>query len=97
MKLSTFQNRTKDVQKNSNGYRYAIELLTSGNRVYTCHTSGSGRFTSNIDRTGETINVLRFAGLTENVDFVSGNDAPRGGQTGNYLELTAKGRRKMVK
>ncbi len=97
MKTTTFEKRTKGNSKNSNGYGYAKELLTTKERVYTCHTSGSGRFTTNIDRTENTIEILKDAGLKFAVDFITGNDSPRGGKTGNYVELTSKGKTKSIK
>lgn len=97
MKLSTFENRTNGITKNSNGYKLAKDLLTNGNIVYTCHTSGSGRFTTNIDRTNDTVYTLTCAGLKKDIDFVIGNDSPRGGKTGNFVELTSKGKRKVIK
>ena len=97
MKLTTFENRTKEISKNSNGYIYAKELLIKKTRVYTCHTSGSGRFTTNIDRTNDAIFTLAKAGLKKGIDFLTGNDSPRGGKTGNYIELTSKGKTKAIK
>ena len=97
MKILTFENRTKGNAKYSNGYIYAKELLISKKRVYTCHTSGQGRFTTNIDRTEATIKILQDAGLKISDDFFTGNDSPRGGKTGNFVELTAKGKRKAIK
>ena len=96
MKLKTFENRLKGLSKGSNAYNYTKKLLTNGGRVYTCHTSGSGRFTTNIDRTDDTVMYLRKLGLKRDIDFIVGNDSPRGGKTGNYIELTAKGKRKMI-
>ena len=96
MKLTTFENRTKGNSKSSNGYGYAKELLTTKTRVYTCHTSGRGRFTTNIDRTDDAIKILEDAGLKLNTDFIAGNDSPRGGKTGNFVELTSKGKRKAI-
>ena len=97
MKRTTFENRTKKESRNSNGYHYALELLTTKGSVYTCHTSGRGRFTTNIDRTDDTIRILEAAGLKLNVDFICSNDSPRGGKTGNYVKLTSKGKRKAIK
>ena len=97
MKLDTFNNRTKAISKGSNAYNYSLALLTGAKVVYTCHTSGSGRFTTNIDRTKETIDVLQRAGLRLGIDFVQDNDSPRGGRTGNFIKLTSKGKRKMIK
>ena len=94
MKKSTFEKRTANESKTSNGYKYSIELLSGKDRVYTCHTSGSGRFITNIDRTDDTIRILTIAGLREGIDFVAGNSSPRGGKTGNYIELTSKGKNK---
>jgi len=97
MKLITFEKRTKENSKSSNGYGYAKELLITKKRVYTCHTSGSGRFTTNIDRTDDTIKILQNAGLKLKVDFITGNDSPRGGKPGNFVELTSKGKTKAIK
>lgn len=97
MKLSTFKKRTANIAKASNGYKNALMLMTTGDRVYTCHTSGSGRFTTNIDRTEETIEALVVAGLTKDTDFIHDNNSPRGGKAGNYVELTKVGKRKLIK
>lgn len=68
--------------KTSNGYKNAKKAFENPNiKVYTCHTSGSGRFTSNIDSTADTIAILKG----ENVEFEIGNDSPRGGKTGNFV------------
>ena len=84
------------INRSSNSYTYITTLLMTGNRVYTCHTSGKGRFCTNIDRTGAVVYDLISIGLKENRDFVTGNDSPRGGKTGNYVELTTIGKRKMI-
>lgn len=97
MKATTFENRTKGINKNSNGYKNAYSLLCSGQKQYTCHTSGRGRFTTNIDSTDDATRTLIAAGLKENKDFVIENDSPRGGKTGNYIKLTSVGKRKMFK
>ena len=98
MKIETFEKRTSEITKTSNGYIYAKALLQNpALRIYTCHTTGYRRFKRNLDYTGQTIAVLKKAGLTENVDFVIGNDAPRGGLTGNYIYLTSRGRKKCIK
>lgn len=105
MKKSTFENRTSKVSKATKGYEFTKTLL-SGEKQYqlypiglirTCHTSGSGRFTKNMDYTQDTVYVLKMAGLKEGLDFIVGNDSPRGGLTGNFIKLTSKGKRKMIK
>jgi hypothetical protein len=97
MKLSTFESRTAALSRNSHPYKNAKLLLAKGERVYTCHTSGKGRFTSNLDYTQRTVAALQIAGLELSKDFRAGNDAPREGLTGNYVELTTRGRAKMIK
>lgn len=96
MTTATFQKRTSSASKNSQGYKNALILMTKGGKVYTCHTSGRGRFTTNLDYTADTINVLSSLKLVKGIDYVVGNDAPRGGKTGQFIELTARGRGKMI-
>jgi hypothetical protein len=103
MKTSTFKKRTAKANSGTSGKEIALNLLTGkttyswDKKVRTCWTSGSGRFTKNMDYTEDTLNVLHHAGLKQNVDFTLNNDSPRGGKTGNYLVLTSKGKRKMIK
>lgn len=96
MKNSTFETRTNSVSKNSIGFQLADQLLRVGGEIRTCHTSGRGRFTTNLDYNFDTIQVLRIAGLKENRDFITGNDSPRGGKTGQWITLTSNGKRKMI-
>ena len=97
MKLSTFNNRTKSVTKNSSGYQLAKQLLTTGKPVSTCWTSGTGRFCKNMYYTDATINVLKLAGLKENKDFRFYNTSPRGGKTGDTIALTTTGKTKLIR
>ena len=96
MTNSTFASRTKAISKNSQGYKNAHLLLTVGGKIHTCHTSGRGRYTTNLDYTADTIEALNALKLVKNVDFVVGNDAPKGGLTGNYVKLTSRGKAKMI-
>jgi hypothetical protein len=97
MKTSTFENRTKSVNKTTKGYKFAKELLMNRKGcIYTCHHSGSGRFTTCLDYTKDTINVLELAGLKKDIDFIVENDSPRGGKTGNYIKLTYIGKKKSI-
>ncbi len=96
MKTQTFKNRTKSVSSNSKGMQLAKSLLTEKNRVNTCWTSGKGRFITNMNYQDNTIDVLERAGLKKGIDFIVGNDSPRGGKTGQFIELTSKGKRKRL-
>lgn len=93
MKTTTFDKRTSAINRNTKGYQLAKELLTYGGTIRPCWTSGTGRFCKNMDYTNDTIDVLKHAGLKEGKDFVCGNDAPKGGKTGNFIRLIAKSKR----
>ena len=74
--------------------KYAdVEKVLLGGRVHGKHYSGSGKYTSVANGTHyTTIEGLRLIG----VDFQEGNDAPRGGQCGDYVELSPKGKRQVA-
>lgn len=74
--------------------KYAdVEKVLLGGRVHGKHYSGSGRYTSVANGTHyTTIEGLRLIG----VDFQEGNDAPKGGQCGDYVELSPKGKRQVA-
>ena len=72
--------------KNSFAYK-AIQSVIEGEMILrTCHTSGSGRFTSNLDYTSDVVELLSLLG----VKFEQGNDSPRGGKTGNFVKINTK-------
>src|SRR5699024_2526306 len=54
------------------------------NKIYPVHTSGSGRFTSNIDLSYRIENFLE----AHSYKFKKGNDAPRGGKTGDFIKVS---------
>jgi len=96
MKRSTLEKRLEKYTgaKNSVAYKMAKELITGekntykvyGNLIRPVHTSGSGRFTQNLDYTEKCLEILTFLKLK----FEVGNDAPRGGLTGNYIKILTK-------
>lgn len=57
-----------------------------GNVIRPCSSSGRGRFTSNMDYTKDTENLLKLLGIK----FESGNDSPRGGLAGNFIIVLTK-------
>jgi hypothetical protein len=72
--------------KSSIAYQVAKKLATGENKsniIRPVHTSGSGRFTTNLDYTFDCKNILTFLKLK----FETGNDSPRGGLTGNYIKI----------
>jgi hypothetical protein len=96
MTTTTLKNRLSKFTgpKNSIAYQVANDLVTgenktykiSGNIVRPVHTSGSGRFTTNMDYTKDCTNLFTFLGLK----FEVGNDSPRKGLTGNFIKITTK-------
>lgn len=67
--------------------QYAIDAIkdhrNGNNKFYTVHTSGSKRFTTNI----ENNSVLTICQLL-NYRYEIGNDSLRGGKTGNYIKVS---------
>ncbi len=95
MKKQTFETRTSEICKTRVGYKLAKQLLTTGKPVHPAHYSGTGRFTTLLDYTDDTIVTLEKAGLKKGIDFVVENHAPKGSPTGNVVVL--KNRRKRIK
>lgn len=60
--------------------------IDSTGLIRPCYTSGSGRFTSNQNHTCEVKRILDLL----KVKYESGNDAPRGGETGNWIKIITK-------
>lgn len=87
MKKETIQRRLKKANANkcAASYRLLTEWLnTEGNHVIRpCWTSGRGRFTTNLDYTQQLENLLTLL----KVRYIVGNDAPRGGKSGNYIYI----------
>lgn len=90
MKASTITKRlaalvaTKKVQKNCSAYRLILQACETGRAVIRpCWTSGAGRFCSNLDYTADVCRLLDAL----RVQYVQGNDAPRGGLPGNFIQI----------
>ena len=103
MKNSTFNNRIRKSNSGRKGKEIVRALLSGESfndctgKVRPCWTSGCGRFTTNLNYTMDALNVLHHLGMECNVHYTLENDAARGSVTGNYLVLTSKGKRKMIK
>lgn len=74
----------KRVNKTSAAYKLIVAACNKGDAMMRpCWTSGSGRFCKNMDYTADTcllLDILR-------VQYERGNDAPRGGLTGNFIRI----------
>ncbi len=97
MKANTLQNRIDSNLRTKGGAiakKYAnVEKVLLGERYHGAGYSGSGRYTSKAN--GDHFAVIE--GLRKiGVDFIEGNDAPRGGWSGQYVELSPKGKRQVA-
>lgn len=74
----------KKINKNTSAYRLIVKACELGEpTIRTCWTSGIGRFVKNMDYTDDVCKMLALI----NVQFDRGNDAPRGGLTGNFVRI----------
>jgi len=96
-KLSKADKNNSVTKKDGSLTKRAIEGLTSyincekTGKFYPTYTSGSGRFTSNY--TNDTISqIIRLLGYKN----ITGNDSPRGGKTGDYIQVSKTTFKKLV-
>ena len=66
-------------------------LRLSRKRAYPCRWLKNGSHFNLEDKTKNYTDMLKALGI----DYTTGNDSPRGGAVGNYIELTAKGFRQV--
>ena len=98
MKATTLQKRLDNRyqgSKNTIAYKVVTDVINKTNNscrifwenlIRPVRTSGSGRFTTTLDYTRDVENLLDLIG----VKYISGNDAPRGGATGNFIKIITK-------
>lgn len=98
MKKETLNKRLlklESVSKSSKAYQVIKELtgeykiksyMLSGNIIRPCYTQGSGRHTSVADHTMPICMLLEKL----KIKYITGNDAPRGGQCGKYIKILTK-------
>lgn len=90
MKAQTLKTRLEKRykgSKNSVSYKLISSLINGHHYLLrTCKTSGTGRFTKNMNYTAETEELLNLVGIK----FETGNDSPRGGRTGNFIRVITK-------
>jgi hypothetical protein len=94
MKLTTITKRMEALVNESShrslkgtvAYRMVNNAIATGELIRPCYTSGSGRFTTNLDYTSDVIRLLTNLGLK----YADGNDAPRGGKPGNWIKIITK-------
>lgn len=90
MNTQNLAKRTSDF-KGTAALKLIHKWIEDGQPIRPCYTSGSGRFTSNQDHAASVRTILRAL----NCPFTAGNDAPRGGLTGQWIKPSAASWRKM--
>jgi len=96
MKTETLKNRFAKFNGSKNSKAYQIvrdwiertnkTYMVFNNHIYPCHTSGRGRYTTNLDYTDDVKAILDFL----KIRYIANNDSPRGGLTGNYIHIITK-------
>ena len=76
--------------RNTKAYQVVNDLINGrenfmirGQVIRPVIISGSGKYTNYVDYSRDIGDLLNLIG----VRFKNGNDAPRGGKTGNYIEI----------
>lgn len=74
-----------NINKTTEAYRLLNEWLQvpENPKIRTCWKTGTGRFCHNLDYTSDLATLLARLG----VRYEIGNDAPRGGKNGNYVQI----------
>lgn len=77
-----------ELNKTSLVYKWILELVNEGERTFRpiFSTGGSWKHSSLIDKSFDLTNTLKKL----NIDFEVGNDSPRGGKTGYFVNITTK-------
>ena len=77
------------INKNSIVFSDINNFIYSNSNNYfirPVYSTGSGRYTRSVDLTYEIKDILNKIG----VEYIDGNDAPRGGKLGNYIKIISK-------
>jgi hypothetical protein len=71
------------------------DLATARSKIYPNYYNGSGRWTrKSADYAARLSDILTGLGMVRGRHFRTGNDAPFGGHTGEWVGLTPLGRRR---
>ena len=96
MKAETLQKRIEKIATKKDGSLYsnfapALRLILGAGKVHK-GTTGRGRFTKITDT--DFVNAKNYLSALK-IDFEIGNDAQRGGKTGDYVALSEKGKKQI--
>lgn len=92
MKAEILKKRINDKLTTQKGelkvrFQNIFDFIERNQRFHGCSWARNGRRMTLIDKNLALCEALKLIG----VDYVTGNDAPKGGATGDYVELSAKG------
>jgi hypothetical protein len=78
---------TKQINKTSLVYGWINDIINGYTKFRPAYSQGRNwKSSSLVDKSMEFANALRLMGI----EFVSGNDAPKGGRAGVYIHITTK-------
>jgi len=76
----------RPISKRSLIYQTIANVIEGENFIRPCYSTGSGKWTRNVDNTWNFEAALRRM----NFEFTSTNDSPRGGMLGKLIIVTTK-------
>lgn len=85
-KLENLINESQSISNLRGNNRIIVERLLNYGKAYTVTVRGTGYRRFNDDRTFQIECILSRLGIA----YVRGNDAPRGGAIGTYIEITSR-------
>lgn len=74
------------ISKNTVAYKMLLEAISGKKLLRPCYVQGSGKHIKNQDHSLSLEKALREVGI----EFTTGNDAPRGGLPGKFIEVKTK-------
>jgi len=78
---------SKQISKTSIVYGWVNDFINGEKEFRTVYSQGtSWKYSSLVDKTQEFRNILDKMGI----EYIVGNDAPRGGRTGEFVKITTK-------
>ncbi len=92
MKTTTFENRInalvseKRINRNTTAYKAIVAAMNNNGLIRPVECTGHGRYIKNVDHSSTITMYLNILGIK----FETGNDAPRGGATGNWIQINKR-------
>lgn len=94
-RLSAFFNKNGEMKMSLNNVLYNLQKLSEGKKTHCLswtYNSGKYKLIGN-----EIEDRIRLILVSLNIDFEMGNDAPRKGADGSYIEVTKPSQKRKLK